>query len=83
MGEQNENKGSLSLDGMLVRDLMPWHEVRATCAACGREELVPIKAIERKIGTLNFVLAAERFLRCLGCGNRNGNKLSVVKLRRD
>lgn len=68
---------------MLVHDLMPWHEVRARCKVCGREELVSAKAIERRIGALNFVQAAAHFLQCSGCGHRKGNRLSVMKLWRD
>jgi hypothetical protein len=82
MGEQNKNIYPLSLGGRLVCDLMPEHELRATCKSCGRERPVTVKAIERRIGSLNFVLAAERFLRCSGCGNRKGNRLSVHPLRR-
>lgn len=83
MGEQKENIHPLSLGSMLVRDLMPGHELQARCKSCGRERPVPVKAIEGRIGSLNFVLAAERFLGCSGCGNRNGNRLSVVKVGRD
>ena len=83
MGERNGNEPRSALQGVMVRDLMPWHQLRALCRSCGRDRPVPVQAIERRIGTLNFVLAAERFLRCSGCGNRNGNRLSVVKLGRD
>jgi hypothetical protein len=48
-GRANENK--LLLDGMLVRDLMTWPEVGAKCASCSCEELVPLKAVERSIGS--------------------------------
>ena len=83
MAERNGNEPRGALQGVLVRDLMPWHQLRALCRSCGRDRPVPAQAIERKIGTLSFVLDAERFLRCSGCGNRKGNALYVVKLGRD
>ena len=60
-----------------VDDLRPWHVIIATCAACGNRAQVAAALLQHGRPPYSRVRDPERKLCCTGCGNRQGNTLTV------
>jgi hypothetical protein len=58
-------------------DLRAWHVIVATCGACRRRARIDAWLLQHGRPPFTRLLDLERKLRCSGCGNRQGNTLSV------
>jgi hypothetical protein len=58
-------------------DLRPWHVIVATCAACGRRTHIGAVLLQHGRPPYTRLRDLERKLRCRGCGNHEGNTLTV------
>ena len=55
-------------------DIPEWHALGAHCPKCEREAWLVRYELSRKWGTLAYLGSLQSRLRCLGCGNKEGNK---------
>jgi hypothetical protein len=64
-------------------DLRQWHMVVATCAACGKRSHMDAKLLQHGRPPYTRLVDLERKLRCVGCGNHDGNTLTVFMAPRN
>ena len=79
--EQNKNippRYAFRLD-----DLRPGMCIVATCPACGKRTHIDAKLLQHGRPPYTRLLDLERKLRCSGCGNCEGNTLTVAMAPRN
>jgi len=63
-------------------DIPEWHALGGHCARCERTGWINRWEVSRKWGKHTFLGSLAGRLRCLGCGNKDGNKWILGKLPR-
>ena len=64
-------------------DLGWYHRLRAVCFKCRKETVIDPEILRARFDANTFIVGLEERIRCGGCGNRFGNRLSVGQLARD
>ncbi|MEY9326844.1 hypothetical protein [Sinorhizobium fredii] len=63
-------------------NLPEWYDLFCTCRRCGRESRIDRRALARRFGKRQPILALARHMRCRKCMNKDGNTIVVGKVRR-
>lgn len=63
-------------------DIPEWHALGGHCGKCERSGWINRWEVSRKWGERAYLGPLTSRLRCLGCGNRDGNKWILGKLPR-
>jgi formate dehydrogenase maturation protein FdhE len=72
---------SVSLEGLLLRDLCEWHEVRAECLLCRHGTDMPLWRLRKGRSPDTPVLRLAQKLRCVDCDARLAT-ITVRKMER-
>lgn len=67
--------------GTAVDDLSQWNTLGGSCPSCEREGWIDLYELRRKWGNAMLHSLQPR-LRCLGCGNKHGNRWILGQLPR-
>lgn len=63
-------------------NLPEWYELFCRCRRCSREERLDRRALAKRFGKQQPILALARRMRCGKCKNKDGNTVLVGKVRR-
>jgi hypothetical protein len=66
-----------------LEDLRVFHQVRASCHACGHKAIIPNAALLQGRSGYTRLMALERQLRCQRCGARGKASLDIGFRPRD
>ena len=66
-----------------LEDLRVFHQVRASCHACGHKAIIPNATLLQGRGNYTRLIDLERQLRCRKCGARGKASLDVELRPRD
>jgi hypothetical protein len=66
-----------------LEDLRVFHQVRASCHACGRKSIIPNTTLLQGRPGYTRLMSLERQLRCQKCGSRGKASLDVELRPRD
>jgi DNA-directed RNA polymerase subunit RPC12/RpoP len=66
-----------------LEDLRVFHQVRASCHACGRKAIIPNVTLLQGRPGYTRLMTLERQLRCRNCGTRGRASLDVELRPRD
>ena len=66
-----------------LEDLRVFHQVRASCRACGHKAIIPNTALLQGRSGYTRLMSLERQLRCAKCGARGKASLDVKFRPRD
>jgi hypothetical protein len=69
-------------DKVTLGTLEQWYVLGGRCAKCGHKGWIDRWEEQRKRGKGVYVASLAAFLKCTGCQNRNGNSLTLGKLKR-
>jgi hypothetical protein len=66
-----------------VADLRDWHVITAQCFRCGHQSRLKADFLAWERAPFTKLVDLERKLRCIQCGNRTDNTLSVRMMPRN
>jgi len=70
------------LEFMTFGKLSEWYVLGGRCVRCEREGWLDRWELQRRFGRETFLKDLTHKLRCMGCGNRKGNRWIIGKLPR-
>ena len=70
-------------DDVRLEDLGAWDRFEALCARCRKRTVPQPAALGRRWPGGTRIVDLEGRLRCRACGNRDGNRLGLRRVKRD
>ena len=81
--EQYENEVLGPRYAVRLSDLQAWHVLKVVCQDCRRATVLAPETLRAWWPNYTALVDLEPKLRCRKCGNRHGNRFSVLRLPRN